>query len=69
MLAEHGVQVTASQRHHAPGAMELLGANAALRLAPHADQPWDDLRKAVETLVQGTVLPSRPERISAVQLG
>ena len=55
MLTEHGVQVTASQRHHAPGAMELLGANAALRLAPHADQPWDDLRKAVETLVQGTV--------------
>ncbi len=49
-LAEHGVRVTASQRHHAPGAMELLGAGAALRLAPHADQPWDDLQRTVDAL-------------------
>ncbi|MGB4320739.1 MAG: hypothetical protein WBJ65_14605, partial [Candidatus Microthrix parvicella] len=53
-LAERGVRVTASQLHHAPIAMESLGVGAALRLAPQADQPWNDLRRAVEVLGQAT---------------
>lgn len=53
-LAERGVRVTMTHRHHAPLAMDALGAGAALRLAPHADQLWDGLRSAVDALTTVT---------------
>ncbi|MEZ5380852.1 MAG: aminotransferase class V-fold PLP-dependent enzyme [Microthrixaceae bacterium] len=51
-LAGRGVRLTATHRHHAPMGMEVLGAGAALRLGPHADQPWEELHRAAEMMAQ-----------------
>ena len=51
-LADRRIRVTSAHRHHAPGGMESLGAGTALRLGAHADQPFEELQRAVEVIAE-----------------